>query len=88
MDWKFLVDHNETSLSLVKQGHAITVLDREVALPSVKEGSISIWPKFQHTAKIYLACQKKRTSEKLIATYLKTAKEAFAAEGDKLVSTN
>jgi DNA-binding transcriptional LysR family regulator len=80
MDWKYLVDHTETSLNLVKQGHAISILDREIAAPAVEEGSICIWPQYQHKAKIYLAWQSRRTSEKLIATYLETSKEAFDFE--------
>lgn len=78
MDWKYQVDHNETSLSMVKQGLAISVLDREVAAPAVEQGSIRIWPHYQPETIISLVWRTARGSEKLIATYLEAAKNAFS----------
>lgn len=78
MDWKYHVDHNDTSLSLVKQGLAITVVDREIAAPLVKEGSVRIWPYYQPEPVIYLAWQSARGGEKLLQLYLEIASNAFS----------
>ena len=80
MDWKYHVDHNDTALSLVKQGLAICVVDRQIAEPLAKEGSIRIWPHFKPEPIIYLAWHSERAKEKLIATYLEAAKAAFAGD--------
>jgi|GEM_PF-6758823 len=77
IDWKYHIEHNDTSLSLVKQGLAMGVVDREAVAAYVDDGSIRIWPHYQPETTIYLAWRKDRSSEKLITTYLETAKRLF-----------
>lgn len=78
MDWKYHSDHNETSLSLVKEGHAITVVDQTLAELALPEGKIAIWPHYQPEALIYLAWRKSRSREKVIQTYLEKTLGLFA----------
>lgn len=74
---QFRLDHDSTSLYMVREGLAVSMADRAFAQPFADAGELQIWPGYDARIPLSAICLAKRQAEPPIAAYLAAVTQVF-----------
>ena len=75
---QFRMDHDSTSLTMVREGLAVSMVDRAFAQPYADAGELTIWNGYEGTIPLSAIYLKQRQSDPPIAAFLAAVAAAFA----------
>jgi DNA-binding transcriptional LysR family regulator len=67
---RFVADHEGLALDFVRQGLAVTIVERLVAEAAARRGEVSVWPGFAGSVGLHLVALRRRLAEPAIAAFL------------------
>lgn len=74
---QFRMDHDSTSLKLVREGLAVSMVDRSFAQPFVATGELTIWPHYLGRIPLSAIFLNKRSAEAPIVAFLDAVTRVF-----------
>ena len=74
---QFRVDHDSTTLSMVRQGLAVSMVDRSCAQPFADAGELTIWNSYKATLPLNAIALKKRIEEPAIVSFMHAVESVF-----------
>jgi DNA-binding transcriptional LysR family regulator len=74
---QFRVDHDSTTLTMVREGLAVSMVDRSYAQPYADAGELTIWNSYEASIPLNAITLKKRSNEPAIASFMTAVASAF-----------
>lgn len=81
---QFRLDHDSVSLHLVREGLAVSMVDRTFAKPYADVGELTIWPHYQGRIPFAAICLSKRKQEPAITAFRDAVCRIFAPDRAKV----
>lgn len=76
---QFRLDHDSMSLNIVREGLAVSMVERAFAQPYADAGELSIWPHYEDRVPFSAICLTKRAEEPAIAAFRAAVVSAYSA---------